>query len=96
MRCERALEILNSIKDKKDILISYEETSELIENHLILEFKSNIPKLTKDNDLKSLKRTYVKISNEIRQAYQNLVSLEGDYDHVSTIFRFFAHLKIGK
>ncbi|MFX0002916.1 MAG: hypothetical protein ACFE9C_01875 [Candidatus Hodarchaeota archaeon] len=96
MRCERALEILNSIKEKKDIITSYEEISELIENHLILEFKSNIPKLTKDNDLKSLKRTYVKISNDIRQAYQNLVSLEGDYDHVSTIFRFFAHFKIGK
>jgi len=96
MRCERALEILSSIKDKKDITTSYEEISELIENHLISEFKSKTPKILRENDLKSLKRTHMKISNDIRQAYQNLLSLEGDYNHISTIFRFFAHLKIGK
>ncbi|MFX1378792.1 MAG: hypothetical protein ACFFA4_06825 [Promethearchaeota archaeon] len=96
MRCERALEILSSIKDKKDILTSYEEISELNENHLISEFKSKIPSNLRENDLKSLKRKYVRISNDIRQAYQNLVSLEGDYNHVSTILRFFAYFKIGK
>jgi len=96
LKCERALEILSSIKDKHDILTSYEEISELKENHLISEFKSNNPKTSKKNDLTSLKRNYVKISNDIRQAYQNLVSLEGDYNHVSIIFRFFSHLKIGK
>lgn len=95
MRCERALEVLSSIKDKKDILTSYEEISELKENHLLSEFKSNIPKMSRENDLTSLKRKYVKMSNDIRQAYQNLVSLEGDYNHVSTIYRFFAYLKIG-
>ncbi|NVM36167.1 MAG: hypothetical protein HWN81_11275 [Candidatus Lokiarchaeota archaeon] len=96
MICERALEILNSIKDKKDILASYEEISELNENHLISEFKSNIPDPSRKNDLTSLKRKYLKMSNDIRQAYQNLVSLEGDYNHVSTISRFFTHLKIGR
>ncbi len=96
MRCERALEILSSIKDKKDIIISYEEISELIQNHLISEFKSKTPKILREQDLQSLKRTHMRISNDIRQAYQNLLSLEGDYNHVSTIFRFFAHLKIGR
>ncbi len=96
MRCERALEILNSIKDKNDILASYEEISELNENHLISEFKSNIPKTSRRNDLTGLKRKYLKMSKDIRQAYQNLVSLEGDYNHVSTIGRFFTHLKIGR
>jgi len=94
--CERALEILSYIKDKKAILTSYEEISELIENNLISEFKSNIPHTSKESDLKNLKRKYVKVSNDIRQAYQNLVSLEGDFNHVTTINRFFAHLKIGK
>ncbi|MFX0023325.1 MAG: hypothetical protein ACFE9S_13445 [Candidatus Hermodarchaeota archaeon] len=96
MICERALEILSSIKEKKDILTSFEEISELKENHLISEFKSKIPTTLRENDLKRLKRTYIKTSSDIRQAYQGLVSLEGDYNHVSTIYRFFAHFKIGK
>jgi len=95
LRCERALEVLSSIKDKKDILTSYEEISELKENHLLSEFKSNIAKTSRKNDLTSLKRKYMKMSNDIRQAYQNLISLEGDYNHVSTVYRFFAYLKIG-
>ena len=95
MKCERALEILNSIKDKKDILTSYEEISELNEYHLISEFKSNIPKTSRKNGLTGLRRKYIQMSNDIRQAYQNLVTLEGEYNHLSTISRFFTHLKIG-
>ena len=95
MKCERALEILNSIKDKKDILTSYEEISELNEYHLISEFKSNIPKTSRKNGLTGLRRKYLQMSNDIRQAYQNLVTLEGEYNHLSTISRFFTHLKIG-
>ncbi|MHA1916175.1 MAG: hypothetical protein ACW986_10075 [Promethearchaeota archaeon] len=96
MRCERALEILSSIKEKKDILTSYEEISELKEYHLISEFNSSKPKTSRKNDLISHRRNYMKTSDDIRQAYQNLVSLEGDYNHVSTIFRFLAYLKIGR
>ena len=96
MKCERALEILSFIKDKKDILTSYEETSELIENHLISEFKLSIIKTSREDELTRVKRSYMKISNDIRQGYQNLVSLEGEYNHVSTIYRFLTHLKIGK
>ena len=96
MKCERALEILNSVKEKKNVLTSYEEISELIDNHLISEFKSKIPKTSGEKDLLSLKKKYVEMSNEIRQAYQNLVSLEGEYTHASTAYRFFAHLKMGK
>ncbi|MFW9969737.1 MAG: hypothetical protein ACFFDF_06015 [Candidatus Odinarchaeota archaeon] len=96
MKCERALEILSSIKDKKEILTSYEEISELIKDHLISEFKSDLPKPLREYDLKSLKRTFMKTSDEIREAYQNLVSLEGDFNHISTIFRFLAYFKVGK
>ncbi|MFX1478293.1 MAG: hypothetical protein ACFFCI_09180, partial [Promethearchaeota archaeon] len=96
MKCERALEILNSVKEKRDILTTYEEISELIDNHLISEFKTKIPKTTGEKDLGSLRKKYVGMSNEIRQAYQNLVSLEGEYNHLSTIYRFLAHLKIAK
>ncbi|MFX1571549.1 MAG: hypothetical protein ACFFB0_02290 [Promethearchaeota archaeon] len=96
MICERALEILSSIKDKHNLMTSFEEISELKENNLISEFKANIPKTSRDYDLTSLKRKYVKLSNDIRQAYQNLVTLEGDFNHVSTLSRFFSYLKMGR
>lgn len=96
MRCERALEILNFIKDKKDIIASYEEISELIEYHLISEFKPKVPLTARKTDLISFRKKYVNMSNDIREAYQNLVSIEGDYNQISTILRFFAYAKIGR
>ncbi len=96
MRCERALEILNSIKNKKDIITSYEEISELIEFYLISEFEAVIPKISRKNELLDLRKNYIKMSSDLRQAYQNLVTLEGDYNHVSTMNRFLSYLKIGR
>ncbi|MFX1500842.1 MAG: hypothetical protein ACFFDH_07760 [Promethearchaeota archaeon] len=96
MRCERALEILNSIRNKKDLMTSYEEISELYEYHLISEFKTIIPKTSRKHELTDLRRKHKKMSNDIRHAYQNLVTLEGEYNHVSTINRFLSYLKIGR
>ncbi|MFW9990242.1 MAG: hypothetical protein ACFFC3_16495 [Candidatus Odinarchaeota archaeon] len=77
-------------------MTSYEEISELIEFHLISEFKTVIPKISRKNDLLDLRKNYLKMSNDIRKAYQNLVTLEGDYNHLSTINRFLSYLKIGR
>ena len=96
MKCERALEILSSIKNKIDIMTSYEEISELTQYHFISQFESHEHNTDYERELRSLKQQFIQQSQDIRDAYKTLVSLEGEYNHVSSFSRTFSVLKIGR
>ncbi|MFX1234528.1 MAG: hypothetical protein ACFFBY_08190 [Promethearchaeota archaeon] len=95
MKCERTLEILDSIQNKTDIITSYEEISELLQYNLVSEFR--FKGLTKhiEHDLKGLKGEYIQLSSQIRDSYKNLVSMESEYNRLSGIKKIFAFFKIG-
>ncbi len=95
MKCERALEILYSIKNKVDIITSYEEISELFRFNLILEFFSQGPSKHLEYDIKGLKSQFITLSSEIRASYKNIISMEGEYKHLSIFKKLLAHLRIG-
>jgi len=95
MKCERALEILESIKNKTDIITSYEEASELFQYNLISEFELQGSSKHIEHDLKGLKGQYIQLSSEIRASYRNLISMEGEYKRLSAVKKFFSYFKIG-
>ncbi|MFX0033375.1 MAG: hypothetical protein ACFE9P_11985, partial [Candidatus Hermodarchaeota archaeon] len=95
MKCERALEILDSIKNKTDIITSYEEISELLQYNLVSEFSLKGPSKHIEHDLKGLKGEYMQVSSQIRDSYRNLVSMEGEYNRLSGIKKFLSYFKIG-
>ncbi|MFX1583835.1 MAG: hypothetical protein ACFFDL_04510 [Promethearchaeota archaeon] len=95
MKCERVLEILESIKNKTDIIMSYEEASELFQYNLISEFELQGSSKHIEHDLKGLKGQYIQISSEIRDSYRNLISMEGEYKRLSPVKKFLSYFKIG-
>ncbi|NHJ24250.1 MAG: hypothetical protein EAX89_06725 [Candidatus Lokiarchaeota archaeon] len=96
MNCERTLEVLSSIKNKEDIVTSYEEISELMQYHLISQFESKEINIDHDREITSTKMQFIQLTQDIREAYKTLVTLEGEYHHVSTVSRSFSFLKVGK
>ncbi|MFX0148731.1 MAG: hypothetical protein ACFE8E_13415 [Candidatus Hodarchaeota archaeon] len=95
MKCERALEILDSIKNKTDIITSYEEITELLQYNLVSEFRIKGPSKHIEHDLKGLKGEYMQVSSQIRDSYRNLVSMEGEYNRLSGIKKFLSYFKMG-
>jgi hypothetical protein len=96
MNCERTLEVLRSIKNKEDIVTSYEEISELMQYNLISQFESKEINIDHDRELSSTKMQFIQLSQDIREAYKTLVSLEGEYNHVPAFSRSISFLKIGR
>ncbi|MFW9951899.1 MAG: hypothetical protein ACFFKA_17415 [Candidatus Thorarchaeota archaeon] len=83
MECDRALEILNSIKSATNIVCSYEEISELVGFNLISEFTLQEPSRSLEHDLKGQKNQFIRLNSEIRDSYKNLMSMEADYEKMS-------------
>ena len=83
MECDRALEILNSIKSATDIICSFEEISELKRFNLVSEFTLREPRKSLEHDLKGQKSQFIRLNSEIRDAYRNLMSMEADLENTS-------------
>ena len=67
MNCERALEILASVKDRVNILCSKEEIMELMKYSLLDEYKNNILIEHVIRELASLKANYSQVNSEINE-----------------------------
>ena len=96
MNCERALEILASVKDRVNILCSKEEIMELMKYSLLDEYKNNILIEHVIRELASLKANYSQVNSEINETNKDLLSLERDYEHLSLISKLFSYIFIGK
>ena len=83
MECERALEILNSIKSATNIICSLEEISELKGFDLVSEFTLQEPRKSLEHDLKGQKNQFIRLNSEIRDSYRNLMSMEADLEEMS-------------
>ena len=78
MKCERALEILDSIQNKTDILTSYEEITELLQFNLVSEFSFKGSTKHIEHDLKGLKGEYIQLSAQIRDSYKRTRNQESN------------------
>ncbi|MFX0177406.1 MAG: hypothetical protein ACFE85_14415 [Candidatus Hodarchaeota archaeon] len=95
MNCERALEILESIRNRQEILTSYEEITDLINNALISEYKGTTQDRNLEAELESLKDQFNTLSADLRDFSKELISIQGEFEDLGFISRFFSHLKIG-
>ncbi|MFW9937158.1 MAG: hypothetical protein ACFFD5_05875 [Candidatus Thorarchaeota archaeon] len=95
MNCERALEILESIKNRQEILTSYEEITDLINNALISEYKGSTLDRNLEAELEHLKDQFNTLSGDLRDLSKELISIQGEYDHLGFISRFVSYIKIG-
>jgi len=89
MKCERALEILISVKNKIEILTSDEEIADLIKFAFISEFQVETSTEHLDKDLNSYKTQFNQLSNEVRNLSKDLIILEGDYSDLGFFSRLF-------
>ena len=96
MNCERALEILTSVRNRVDILCSREEILELMKYSLIEEYGNNIPIEQIIRELESLKVNYSQINSEINEINKELLSLERKYEHLSLFSKLLSYIYIGK
>ena len=96
MNCERALEILTSVKDRVDILCSREEIMELMKYSLLDEYENKVPTEQVIRELASLKANYSQVNGEINETNKELLSLERDYEHLSLILKLLSYVFIGK
>ncbi|TFG23967.1 MAG: hypothetical protein EU533_02590 [Promethearchaeota archaeon] len=96
MNCERALEILTSVKNREDILCSREEILELMKFSLIEEYENNVPIDQIVRELESLKANYSQINSGINEINKDLLSLERDYEHLSLFSKLLSFFYIGK
>ncbi|MHA1671085.1 MAG: hypothetical protein ACTSV5_11005 [Promethearchaeota archaeon] len=96
MDCERALEILTSIKKRDDIPCSSEEISDLLKSSFISEYGKEKTDLPMDSDINTLKMNYDRLNNEIHGLNKELLSIERDYEHVSLGSKLASYLQIGK
>ena len=96
MNCERALEILTSIRNREDILCSREEILELMKFSLIEEYENNVPIEQIVRELETLKVNYSQINSGINEINKELLSLERDYEHLSLFSKLLSFFYIGK
>ena len=96
MDCERALEILTSIKKRDDIPCSSDEISDLLKFSFISEHGKESSDLPMDSDINTLKMNYDQLNNEIHALNKELLSIEREYEHVSLGSKLTSYLQIGK
>jgi len=96
MKCERALEILTSVKNHIEIITSDEEITDLIKFALVTEFELEPSSDHLDKDLGSYKTQFNQLSNEVRNHSKELIILEGDYSDLSFISHWIGKLKLGR
>lgn len=95
MKCERALEILTSVKNKIEVITSYEEVAELVELALVSEFKEIKSDDDLQQDLTNYKMQFNQLSHEVRNLSKELIILEGDYSDLNFLSQFVSHLSLG-
>jgi cell division protein FtsB len=96
MDCERALEILTSIKNRNDIPCSSDEISDLLKFSFISEYRKESADLPTESEIKTLKMNYDRLNSEIHGLNKELLSIERDYEHASLGSKLASYLQIGK
>ena len=96
MDCERALEILTSIKKRDDIPCSSDEISDLLKFSFISEYGKESADLPTESEINTLKMNYDRLNTEIHGLNKDLLSIEREYEHVSLGSKLVSYLKIGK
>jgi len=95
MKCERALEILTSVKSKIEVITSYEEVAELVELALVSEFRETKSDADLVQDLTNYKVQFNQLSHEVRNLSKELIILEGDYSDLSSFSHLLSYLSLG-
>ena len=96
MDCERALEILTSIKKRDDIPCSSDEISDFLKFSFISEFGKESTDLPMESEISALKTNYDRLNNEIHGLNKELLSIEREYEHLSLGSKLISYLQIGK
>ncbi len=96
MDCERALEILTSIKKRDDIPCSSDEISDLLKFSLISEYGKKSTDLPMESEINTLKTNYDHLNVEIHGLNKKLLSIEREYEHASLGSKLISYLQIGK
>ena len=96
MDCERALEILTSIKKRDDIPCSSDEISDFLKFSFISEYGKESADLPMESEISALKMNYNRLNSEIHGLNKELLSIERDYEHVSLGSKLISYLQIGK
>ena len=96
MDCERALEILASIKKRDDIPCSSDEISDLLKFSFISQYGKESGNLPMNSDINTLKMNYDRLNNDIHILNKELLSVEREYEHVSLGSKLIRYLQIGK
>ncbi len=96
MDCERALEILTSIKKREDIPCTSDEISYLLKFSFINEYKKESYDLPLESDISTLKMNYNQLNDEIHRLNKELLSVEREYERVSLGSKLFSFLYLGK
>jgi len=96
MDCERALEILTSIKKRDDIPCSSDEISDFLKFSFISEYGKESTDLPMESEISALKMNYDRLNNEIHGLNKELLSIEREYEHVSLGSKLISYLQIGK
>ncbi len=96
MDCERALEILTSIKKRDDIPCSSDEISDLLKFSFISEYGKESADLPTESEINTLKMNYNRLNTEIHGLNKDLLSIEREYEHISLSSKLVSYLKIGK
>lgn len=96
MLAERALEILVSIRNEKEIIISTDELQQLQENALIHIVQDNRDPTVIKQDLQSEKEEFLDTSNSLRKKEQELFIDEKKFNEMTIGTRVASHLGIGQ
>lgn len=96
MDCERALEILKSIKKRNDIPCSSDEISDLLKFSFISEYGKENYELPMESEITTLKMNYERLNTEIHERNKELLSIEREYEHVSLGGKLVSYLQFGK
>ncbi len=96
MLCERALEILNSVKERADIKCSRKEIDELKKYSCLKEYKPESPRTKIETELESLKNNFNELTTENRHLYKEMLSVERDLHGSSLPSKMIGYIRIGK
>lgn len=96
MLCQRALEILESVRNRTEIKCSADEISILIKSSYVKEYVPKILFSQLDYELNNLKNNYLQLNSEVRELYKEIITKEREIENFSIISKIFSYLRLGR
>nr|MDO8110533.1 hypothetical protein [Candidatus Sigynarchaeota archaeon] len=95
MQANRALEILKSIREKRDIKVSDAEVQELQSRGLILPVQESQYNENVVHELETTKEKYNAVANTLRSMQKDLLLAETEFSKLSSVTKAASHLGAG-